>query len=683
MSLYYIKEKLLGLIFHVSGSELVLYFSGAFLSLMQELINVIILFQEYYRLHCLVEGIGNCFFDMTMHHQFNCSDQVKTSPGIQNWYFVGCTEASLFDIFAKGEPSRSSHLLGANYLKSPRLQGEGQVFPAAALRRTCWGPGEHRRLGLEVPSVSWWRDRMESSLSSLTFKGSISEAITEAKDKKKLFLVYISDKDDESSTVFEESMWSDANVVESVSRKCVFLHLLQGTVDASNFSAIYVQKSVPCISAIGYNGGKLLWQLEGQVSAENLVAAIEKSCANLQLQETAAAVLSAALAAKKSESSSDDAHTASCSSVDKAQQGSEAHLSHASESDIETSSEVKQVTSSQSNTTRLQQLHNEELVSTAKPPSVSQDEIDVDKSNIFETSVDGSTEGQEEVTFEDAVASDEVSFESAKKNEKSIPDEVEESAQEQKLKFAEKNEKIIPDEVEESIQDQKLKFTKSNDVHLNIRLPNGSNLQVKFLVTDTLAMVKDYVDENKTSGIWSYDLAVPYPRRVFTAQDMSKNLAELGFVNREALIVVPHRSMSESYRGKQVQYERSNTIDSSGGYGGYFGYAKRILSFFNPFSYVGGGTSPGTESTPNDGLWQYRPNTGVQNSGIDRSSRPDSPDVQASAIGESSSQGRKATTRQFGSNIHTLRHDDDDNRPSDRNAFWNGNSTQYGGDNNN
>ncbi|XP_068665489.1 plant UBX domain-containing protein 11 [Aristolochia californica] len=497
---------------------------------------------------------------------------------------------------------------------------------------------------------------MESSISSLTFKGCISEAISEAKEKKKLFLVYISGGDDESSTMIEQSMWLDANVVESISRKCVFLHLLQGTVDASNFSAIYPQKSVPNISAIGYNGGKLLWQLEGQVSAENLVAAIEKSCASLQLQETAATVLSAALAAKRPISSSDDASTAPCSSVDKAHQGSGAHLSHTSEADAKTSSEVEQMTSSQSNTTMHLQSHDEELVSTVKPPtqSVSPDRIDVGKQDS-RTCIDESTEVQEGVTLEDSGPSGELSFESA-----------------------EKNGKITQDEVEENVQDQHLKFVKSNDVHLNIRLPNGSTLQVKFLMTDTLRMVKDYVDENQTSAIGPYDLAIPYPRRVFTTQDMSKTLSELGLVNREALIVVPHRSVSESYKGKQEHYERSSTQDSSDGYGGYFGYAKRMLSFLNPFSYVGGGASPaGSESAPNDGPWQYRPNPALQNSlsGVDRSSRP------YSALGESSSQGRKATTRQFASNIHTLRHDEDDNRPSDRNTFWNGNSTQYGGDN--
>lgn len=56
---------------------------------------------------------------------------------------------------------------------------------------------------------------------------------------------------------------------------------------------------------------------------------------------------------------------------------------------------------------------------------------------------------------------------------------------------------------------------KSTDVHLNIRLPDGSSLKEKFPMTSTLSMVKDFVDENQASGIGSYDLAVPYPRKVF------------------------------------------------------------------------------------------------------------------------------------------------------------------------
>lgn len=59
---------------------------------------------------------------------------------------------------------------------------------------------------------------------------------------------------------------------------------------------------------------------------------------------------------------------------------------------------------------------------------------------------------------------------------------------------------------------------KSNDIYLNIRLPNGTSLQGKFTIMDTLRSVKDYVNKNQITGIGSYDLAVPYPRKVFGEQ---------------------------------------------------------------------------------------------------------------------------------------------------------------------
>lgn len=79
----------------------------------------------------------------------------------------------------------------------------------------------------------------------------------------------------------------------------------------------------------------------------------------------------------------------------------------------------------------------------------------------------------------------------------------------------------------ENVEDQKagtldISTNKSTDVHLNIRLPNGNSLQEKFPVTSTLSMVKDYVDKNQASGIGSYDLAVPYPRKVFNGQGIVK-----------------------------------------------------------------------------------------------------------------------------------------------------------------
>lgn len=59
-----------------------------------------------------------------------------------------------------------------------------------------------------------------------------------------------------------------------------------------------------------------------------------------------------------------------------------------------------------------------------------------------------------------------------------------------------------------------------------------------------------------------------------------------------------------------------------------------------------------------------------------RSSESDNRNTVTDSSTPSSARPRPA--RQFGSNIHTLRHDGDSS--SDKNVFWNGNSTQFGGD---
>lgn len=81
--------------------------------------------------------------------------------------------------------------------------------------------------------------------------------------------------------------------------------------------------------------------------------------------------------------------------------------------------------------------------------------------------------------------------------------------------------KNLQTEKMENMQTEKMDNTdlaskKSTDIYLNIRLPGGVSLQEKFEPTSTLRMVKDYVDEKQESSIGSYDLAVPYPRKVFS-----------------------------------------------------------------------------------------------------------------------------------------------------------------------
>ncbi|KAG2726104.1 hypothetical protein I3760_01G097000 [Carya illinoinensis] len=539
---------------------------------------------------------------------------------------------------------------------------------------------------------------MEQSLSSLTFKGSITEAIIEAKRQKKLFVVYISGEDTESGCL-EDSTWTNSNVTESLSKYCILLHIPGGGTDAAHFSALYPQKSVPCITAIGYNGVQV-WQNEGFVGPEDLASSIEKAWLSLHIQETTATVLSAALAARNSGATTSISSAASSS-------GEQISLSTV----VPSSSVDKHVQSKETKLVVTSELIEEKkgLECGAEEQNIEMD--DNTSSRSHDPSESKSAVGEQSNTsFEVAegslgplVADRENS--KAEHNSSSAEDGCPalEKISDRHSVVPVRVEELVGAEVNEAEEDEKAKAVNhmqayasddfirdntSSDVHLSIRLPTGLSLQEKFSVTSTLRMVKDYVDEKQPSGFGTYDLAIPYPRKVFSDQDLSKSLSGLGLFNRQALIVVPHQRAVGNYSRASPSSDQTNftNVDSSDGTNvGYFAYVRRILSYVNPFSYLGGGassSSSGQESQ--NGIWQYNPNPALQNNFGGRE-RPNSnyfSNQSSPATGRDDGKKRKPTTSSgFGSNIHTLKRDEDDGRFNDRNSYWNGNSTQYGGDN--
>ncbi|MCD9640777.1 hypothetical protein HAX54_026306 [Datura stramonium] len=216
-----------------------------------------------------------------------------------------------------------------------------------------------------------------------------------------------------------------------------------------------------------------------------------------------------------------------------------------------------------------------------------------------------------------------------------------------------------------------------HDVYLNIRLPDGSSLQAKFPVMDTLRMVKHYVDKNQTSIFGSYDLAVPYPRKVFGDEDLDRTLSDLCLHNRQALVIVLRNKVNvTSMHGQNNSVEGNHT--ASGDDAGYFARIRRLFSYVNPLSYLGGrSNTSNTAQDSQDSIWQYGPSPTPQNNQT-LVRKP----FQTPITTTTNNRGRKPASSCFGSNIHTLKHDEDENQFGDKNTFWNGNSTQFGGDDN-
>ncbi|KAJ6420640.1 hypothetical protein OIU84_028065 [Salix udensis] len=400
-----------------------------------------------------------------------------------------------------------------------------------------------------------------------------------------------------------------------------------------NFSAIYPQKSAPCMTAIGCNGVQL-WQSEGFVTAEVLASGLEKAWFSLHIQETTATVLTAALNSKQSEPPSSGS-----SDIGSSRQGSSSGTvvspplvdSHTQPSELETQAASEVIEEKTSHGLPI----SEETI-TNLDDKTSTTSLNVQKSQ---------TTGDERSTC--PTDEDNKLPSSITKSDCTIADHIFSGAEDGLLA----QEKIIG----------------NHSVHLNIRLPDGVSLQEKFSVTSTLRMVKDYVDRNHAGGIGAYDLAIPYPRKTFSDQDLSKSLSELALLNRQALMVVPRQRATSYQRGGSSSDRASTTTSSDSANandGGYFAYVKRALSYVNPLSYFGGSASSSSSGQAQSGTWEYSPNSTPQNNTA-RTDRPYSsysPNQNSSATGRNDSQGRRTTASRIGSNIHTLKHDDDGDR---------------------
>ncbi|KAK4744001.1 hypothetical protein SAY87_010313 [Trapa incisa] len=520
------------------------------------------------------------------------------------------------------------------------------------------------------------RSEMEQSLSSLTFKGSIPDAIAEAKIQKKLFVVYISGGEADSICM-ENSTWRDLKISESISKYCILLHIAAGSADAANFSGIYPQKCVPCITAVGYNGVQI-WQHEGFIDSESLASSLEKAWLSLHIQETTASIMAAALAGRAS--------SYQASSVVPSEQGSPSSALIPS-NDCDQSSEA--MTSLIEDKGDVEESIKGETTTSAEPlrettnPVLAETHDSVHDNQCFKMENEVSpSEAREKFLPEITEGSDsqysniENECPSSKAKGKHIQDATEGAnlaRGSSDLILLEKLGSL--EEITKTDSTQTLPTSsKSSDVHLNIRLPDGVSLQDKFSVTSTLEMVKDYVDENRANDNGPYNLAIPYPRKVFNDQDLIKSLAELELFGRQTLILVPHgRGRSNNSRGAApVSYPQRDSSAADGE--GYFAFAMRVLSYFNPLSYLGGRSNGAPSSSEQEHNYRTNPNGGDSYvpQGRPYSQEPTSWDTM---------RNRRPTTSRFSSNIHTLKHDEDENRFKDRNSFWNGNSTEYGGDN--
>ncbi|KAF8701520.1 hypothetical protein HU200_033545 [Digitaria exilis] len=442
---------------------------------------------------------------------------------------------------------------------------------------------------------------MERTINSLAYKGSIPDAINQSRRDKKLFVVYISGEDEASSSL-EQTTLVDENVGEVIGRCCIFLHLKQGNVDASQFLAIYPQNSVPSISVIGLNG-VMLWNHEGHISSENLKESIEKAWGALHLQETAVTLLTASLASRNAEpvnaAMALPSQGGSSTSENASVSSSAPEISGAS-GIVHSVDSVSQLPSSTSH---------DELI------EINEKQDEGSKSNSGDRTIEKLESAPTEVNCDLPISSrrsnigtpadsnENTASLKRKNNEVGSRTEIPGAAVPSTITSRGVSSLLLvqQDSTTYKTPDEPVSNSvKSDDIQLSIRMPSGNRLEIKLTKHDVLRKVKKFVDENKSSGLGSYDLSLVYPKRIFSEQDMETTLCELGIQNRHAMIVVPHQQLVQVSR-LQSSSPSYDAGESSGG-GGYFGYLRTVMSYVNPLSYLRGNPTPSRpDLQPNEG----------------------------------------------------------------------------------
>lgn len=505
----------------------------------------------------------------------------------------------------------------------------------------------HTEVGNGIPSKS-----------SIFFSGQIPEAIAAAKSEQKTLIVYIAGENEDCKRL-DQITWQDCKVQEVLLQQFVTLHLWHRSTDAAHFSAMFPYHEIPTIAVISHKG-TLLKQHGGYVTPAELLLSLEQSVA---MQNTAAMV--AALASASAGSSTpltieDEVEKVPCKPGTSNSEAASSALYEDSGTSSASAAQINNNLPLEDGTDQLGHI-------------LSDQEHLLAKDAIYEVP-DGDIKPAVDAAMGNALVDKNMSQSTAASGV------LETLAQNTYMKvtdskLSEKKEKLLC--TKESVPKSKQNV---EAVLLQVRLTNGENIRKIFNSDDRLAVVKEFVDKNRTDGNNSYSLAVFYPRHLFSQEDMQRTLWELSLEDRATLILVTNKLQETPITSaeRSARAPNSQLMDASNS-GGIW----KILSYLNPFSYFTGGIANTNNGGSGSSSWQYEPDPTLLPSSRQSTERQGSigPDIDRTNIAKRKTGGNNGPQdRNWGSNIHTLQHNDDDDAFKQGNAFWNGNSTQYGGD---
>jgi len=490
------------------------------------------------------------------------------------------------------------------------------------------------------------------------FQGTISEAISEAKLKKAVFVVFVSG-DDERSVNMNRTFENDEVSNQLERAGCVAVKLQGNSEVCRQFSQIYPVVLIPSTYFIGHNGMPLEI-IGGDVSPGEFLKKIETVLQHGSVEVD--------ITAKTQSSDTDVKDDVKDDAKDEPEpQSPNRELSSPSLERVEnptTSNENVPVTRSptpESGPTVDDKVERAKLLIMQQKEQKAKLELEEEKRKEMERRKMGQEVRKLKTRQKDAETKqlvDDLAKERAEEKaaRERIRDQIAKDRAERAAKY--QAEKIEQERAKQEAQNVALQLQqerslvdaaeRSNFARLQFRFPDGSSTTHQFPSETTLNDVRRHIEDSSSFNMSAFTLSTTFPRREFTDVDNDQTLRQLRLAPCAAMLVVP------------IRVQHSSVSVPGGAYNIFWTLLGPLVALFNYLRVLFFGAR-GPPSPPKGNTNPRRRSHAGGN---------DTPNPNANKRLAAESETKFG--RQEG-NVRRLRNNDEDD---DENNTWNGNSTQ-------
>jgi len=451
-------------------------------------------------------------------------------------------------------------------------------------------------------------------MTEIWYSGSISESIAEAKRKNAVFVVFACDGGDSSKQM--EDVWKEEEVVECV-RDIVIIKVEQSSVAFSQFTQFYPVMIVPSTYVIAPNGTPLEI-IPGACNKEDLIAKI-KSTTKKFAEKAEKATADEAASSSQNENSLEAKTKYAQDKLDEIRLKKQAEAQAAEiEAEKRRKSQMAELSrAKQDAEDRQMRQIAEERRREKEDDRLAREAI---KQKIAQDRADRAARAAQQSGNADIIS----------------------------IKPAQ-----APTATTSVTPAAPVPF--DGNVRIQLRFPDGTHETTTSPSDTTMSQLRNNIIQEYSDRIGNTDfnLAVPYPRRVFTELEMNETLESLSLIPSTVLVVLP----GKRGQGRRTEVTAAGGTSSENSQGFIAKFIAMIVAFFTFLMSVFTGGS----SNRNDQQASNNRASEAQNANATSGNSTEQSTLRQRNIGTS------------GSKIHRLNTSQDDD---DENNTWNGNSTQ-------